>query len=165
MYVDEIQMKNIFNESLTHGIKKDKKWSTFLMKPDISIPQPTKFTEAKKEHVMRILFLDYYYYDKRFQDDGYKVVIKKQPRKIFVPPEKKVQFDQNVVSDQFSNNLSEVIALCFFNFHENIIHALSYLAMSAAFLKFGSEQIYIFIAIIVYAYVAPIRPIIILKVS
>ncbi|KAJ8913518.1 hypothetical protein NQ315_017069 [Exocentrus adspersus] len=58
-------------------VKKGKKWSTFLVKPEKPVPVPKKKVEEPPA-----------------KSESYKVVIKKQPRRPFQA--KKVQFDQNV---------------------------------------------------------------------
>ncbi|XP_056647367.1 glutamic acid-rich protein-like isoform X1 [Diorhabda sublineata] len=59
---------------------KQKKWSTFLMKPERPPPKPRKTMEEQKR-----------------TDNGYKIIIKKQSRRKSLPKEKRVQFDQNVL--------------------------------------------------------------------
>ncbi|CAH1108901.1 unnamed protein product [Psylliodes chrysocephalus] len=59
---------------------KQKKWSTFLIKPDRPQPQPKKTPEEQK-----------------LEDEPYKIVIKKQSRRKSLPKEKRVQFDQNII--------------------------------------------------------------------
>ncbi|VEN50666.1 unnamed protein product [Callosobruchus maculatus] len=68
-------------QSITHGIKTDKRWSTFLVKPDNPIPKPKKQIEEEKQ-----------------AGEKYKVVLQKQPsrRKRKEMQEKRVQFSENV---------------------------------------------------------------------
>nr|CAH7760819.1 unnamed protein product [Callosobruchus chinensis] len=68
-------------QSITHGIKTDKRWSTFLVKPDNPIPKPKKQIEEEMQ-----------------AGEKYKVVLQKQPsrRKRKEMQEKRVKFSENV---------------------------------------------------------------------
>ncbi|CAH1975512.1 unnamed protein product [Acanthoscelides obtectus] len=68
-------------QPITHGIRTDKKWSTFLQKPDNPIPKSKKKIEEEEQ-----------------EGEKYTVVIQKQPsrRKRKEMQEKRVQFSEDV---------------------------------------------------------------------
>lgn len=63
VYAKETQTRKTFTEILAHGIKTDKKWSTFLMKPDKPIPKTMRIVEQEKTQVSslptRITYTDF----------------------------------------------------------------------------------------------------------
>lgn len=48
--------ESIFNKSLIHGIKRDKQWSTFLVKPDKPIPESKQTIEQISTEVKYTCF-------------------------------------------------------------------------------------------------------------
>ncbi|XP_028142019.2 glutamic acid-rich protein-like isoform X1 [Diabrotica virgifera virgifera] len=66
---------------------KQNKFSTFLIKPERPIPKPHKVIEEEKI----------------IEENAYKITIKKQSRRKYLPKEKRVQFDQNISEVEFTS--------------------------------------------------------------